>query len=337
MPKPTQCPIRLQVPVSLEPGNPAAGEFLGNVPTQPSARFFGVPFLKGTAQQITSIHLCPAMVHLATIRDGAELEVCNRLTFKTLDLGELSAARLLAFRPRAGAEEPIEMAIAGPMGKPDIARYDLAGASAMASLPLPGATAIQYSADGRFVAAGNGGGQVRVWHLGPGDPALVQEAFLDSRVESLAFHPEHPTVYATLASGALAEVDLAPSLAAPVLEALREKAPGVLFHLVTAGRQGYPIYLAGRDERVYVVDTATGDVYVFSPGVGPIISIQVLPNSGHLCVLGRHAVYLFSPVRSGQREHLALVCAFEETLYAAWELDQDAVLVFHAADGSGPS
>jgi hypothetical protein len=284
---------------------------------QPVARFFGVPFLKGSAREVTAIHLCPARVHLATIRDGAELEVCNRLTLEVLDLGDLARARLIAFRPRRDGEETIELAIAGPAGKPDIARYDLQGGRALAGLPFEGATAIQYSADGRFVAAGDPRGRVRVWHLGPGGPAPVLDADFDGQVASLAFHPEHPTLYGTLVSGAVAELELAPNLAAPVGAALRERAPGVLFDRVSVGPRGYPIYLAGRDERVYVVDTATGDLGVFSPGVGPIIGLQVLPASGHLCVVGQHSVYLLQPVGPGQGEH-----------------HQEAVLVFHAAEGA---
>jgi len=32
-----------------------------------------------------------------------------------------------------------------------------------------------------------------------------------------------------------------------------------------------------------------------------------------------------------QMEHLAMVCSFDEAVYAAWELDGDALLVFYAA------
>jgi hypothetical protein len=67
---------------------------------QPVARFFGVPFQKGLAREITAIHLCPSRVHLATIRDGSELDVYNRLTYQRLDLGERARARMVAFRPQ---------------------------------------------------------------------------------------------------------------------------------------------------------------------------------------------------------------------------------------------
>jgi len=319
-------------PTPLKPAIIARGTAL----TQPVARFFGVPFLKGLAREITAIHLCPAKIHLATIRDGVALEVCNRLTLRALDLGELAEARVIAFRPRMGDEEAIELAIAGPPGKADLARYDLQAGRPLAGLAFEGATAIHYSDDGRFIAAGNGLGRIQVWHLGPQGPSPAAEASFEARVESLAFHPEHPTLYATLASGALVEVDLAPSLAASAKAALEERAPGVPFHRVTAGRGGYALYVAGGDERVYVVDTATGEVGSFEPQVGPILSLQVLPASGHLCIVGPHAVYVLHPVGAGQQEHLALVCTFEERLYAAWELDRDAILVFHAPEGGHP-
>jgi len=316
------------------PPDPAGREVQAGTAAQPVARFFGVPFLKGLAQEVTAIHLCPAKVHLASIRDRSALTVYNRQTLKPVDLGENACARRVAFRPRAAGEEAIEMAIVGPLDKPEIARLDLQGGRWLASLPMAGASALQYSGDGRFVAAGDARGEVRVWLLGAGGPAQVLETRFEAQVESLAFHPEHPTLYATLANGALVETALAPSAAAPVGAALRERAPGVRFHAVCAGPSGYCIYLAGRDDRVYIVDTATGEAGAFSPKVGPITSLQVLPASGHLCVLGPRSVYLLHPEGPDQRDHLALVCPFDEPIYAAWELDQGAVLVFHAAEGS---
>lgn len=343
MPKSPRNPLKLATLTDpWDPGGaPAAAAPVFPVPapaapSQPVARFFGVPFLKGAAGEITTIHLCPERIHLAAIRDGSELQVSNRLTLQALDLGDLAIARMVAFRPRAGDAEATELAIAGPMDKADIARYDLRAGIPLAGLPFQGVTALQYSGDGRFVAAGNRTGKVRVWHLGPLGPAPVLEGAFGSQVESLAFHPEHPTVYATLASGALVELELAPGMAAPAGAALRERAPGVLFLRVAAGLCGYSIYLAGQDDRVYVVDTATGEVGFFSPQVGPIAGLQVLPASGLLCVVGLHSVYLLHPVGPCQREHLALVCPFEESVYAAWELDEGAVLVFHAVEGEWP-
>jgi len=309
-----------------------APEASGN-PPQPAARFFGVPFLKGT-REVTAIHLCPAMLHLATIHNGSELEVAHRLTYQALALGDLATARLIAFRPRALGDEAIELAIVGPPGKAAIARFELKGSRVLAGLPLTEVTAITYRFDGRFVAAGNRGGRVRVWHLGTDVPALVLEDGLEAPVEGLTFHPEHPTLYAILATGALRELALAPSLAAPVEAILRERASGVRFLRVCAGRFGYPIYLAGRDERVYVVDTATGEVGSFAPEVGPIQDLQILPASGHLCVVGRHSVYLAHAVGADPHDHLALVCGFAEPIYAAWELAPDAVLVFHAGEAA---
>lgn len=333
MTKPPRQPLKLAtIAGERESGDSREGP--GPVPPEgheaPSTiRVFGVPFMKGAAREVTSIHMCPSMIHLATIRDGFSLEVLNRLTMRSVDLGDLHVARLIAFRPRG---EGIELAIAGARDKPDLARYDLKTGRVLESLPLEAATAIQYSGDGRFVAAGSLEGRVKVWHLGAEGPRKVLETVFEAQVESLAFHPEHPTVYATLASGALVELALAPGLAAPVGAALRERAPGVLFHRVASGRWGYPIYLAGRDHRVYMVDTVTGEVGVLSPKVGPITGLQVLPTSGHLCVLGPHTVFILPPPDPKRREHLAQVCAFEETVYAAWELEHDAMLVFHASD-----
>ena len=340
MPKPTRIPLRLAtIPAPREPWETpapasasAAPEVRSIPPTQPVARFFGVPFLKGGAREVTAIHLCPERVHLATIRDGSELEVSNRLTLRRLDLGGLTFARMIAFRPGQGSGAPIELAIVGPADKPEIARYDVQAGQPLAGLPLQGVTALAYSCDGRFVAAGNYDGKVKVWLLGAGDPTPVQSGVFEAQVESLAFHAEHPTVYATLANGALVQLELAPSPAVDAVRALRQSAPGVLVHRVTAGRWGYSIYLAGWDDRVYVLDTATGEVGLFSPNVGPITGLQILPASGHLCVLGPRAVYLINPVGPNQQEHLALVCPFDDPIYAAWELDGDAVLVFHAAE-----
>ena len=327
------CPEQEPACAPPEPASRAAKA----TPPQPVARFFGVPFLKGGAREITAIQLCPAMVHLATIRDGAHLEVANRLTFRSVDLGDLALARSIAFRPRAQGEDTLELAIVGAPDRPEIARFDIGAGRALAGLPLQEANLVQYSGDGRFVAAGSRTGEVRVWLLGAQGPVRVLEDHLGGQVESLAFHPEHPTLYATLDSGELAELELAPSQAATASVALRQRAPGARFHQVAAGRRGFPIYLAGRDDRVYVVDTATGDVGVFAPQVDRITSLQVLPASGHLCVVGEHAVYLLESVGSAQREHLALLCPFEEQVYAAWELDAGAVLVFHAAEEPDPT
>lgn len=341
MPKPKRTPLKLAtIPAPLEPWEPPAPtsgcappEVRSFPPRQPVARFFGVPFLKGGAREVTAIHLCPERIHLATIRDGSELEVSNRLTLSRLDLGDLTFARMIAFRPGQGSGTATELAIVGPPDKPEIARYDVQAGQPLAGLPLQAVTALAYSCDGRFVAAGSRDGRIQVWLLGP-DPTLVQSGDFKAQVESLAFHAEHPTVYATLATGALVQLELAPSPAVDAVQALRQSAPGVLVHRVTTGRRGYSIYLAGRDDRVYVLDTATGEVGLFSPNVGPINGLQVLPASGHLCVLGPRSVYLIDPVGPGQQEHLALVCPFDDPIYAAWELDGDAVLVFHAAEGA---
>lgn len=313
--------------------SPGASLDAGQVPAPPPvARFFGVPFLKGAAREVSAIHLCPAVIHLATIRDGWDLEVANRRTLTQIELGDLRVARHVAFRPRLPGSQALELAIVGPLDKPEIARMDLGTGDLLPGLPLAEVTALQYSFDGRFLCAGNREGRVRVWLLAPEGPLRVQEADLGAQVESLTFHPEHPTVYAVLATGALAEVRLAPSPAPPVEPALRERAPGALFHRVTAGPSGYPIYLAGWDERVYVVDTATSEVGAFSPRVGPIHDLQVLPAGGSLCVAGPHAIYLLRAVGPLQREHNALLCEFQERIYAVRELDREAVLVFHSVE-----
>ena len=319
-----------------DPANwpPPAGEApRPPVPAQPVARFFGVPFLKGLAREITSIQLCPFTRHLAVIRDGSELEVANRLTLEVLHLGDLATARLIAFRPRQIGEDTTELAIVGPLAKGEIARLDLQRGTRMPGLDLDAVTALQYSCDGRFVAAGNERGQVKVWHLGPGRQTRILEAGLKARIESLAFHPDNHALYAILDSGALAELGLNLGQTPTALAILGEKAPGVRFHRVSAGQHGNFIYLAAGDDCVYVLDTGNGGVGVIAPEVGPISGLQVLPASGHLCVLGRHAVYLAAPVGPGQKEHLALVCPFEQPIYAACELDHGAMLVFHATDG----
>ena len=300
---------------------------------QPVARFFGVPFLKGLAREITSIQLCPFTRHLAVIRDGSELEVANRLTLEVLHLGDLATARLIAFRPRRIGEDTTELAIVGPMAKREIARMDLQRGTLMPGLDLDAVTALQYSGSGCFVAAGNERGQVKVWHLGPGRRTQILEAELKARIDSLAFHPDNHALYAILDSGALAELELTLGQTPSAVAALDERAPGVRFHRVAAGQRGNFIYLAAGDDCVYALDTGNGEVGVITPGVGPISGLQVLPASGHLCVLGRHAVYIAAPVGPGQKEHLALVCPFEQPIYAACELDQDAMLVFHATDG----
>ncbi|BDU74452.1 WD40 repeat domain-containing protein [Mesoterricola silvestris] len=337
MTKPTRIPPKqATLPVLPEPLEaPAAARTAPGVrplaPSQPVMRFFGVPFLKGRAGEITAIHLCPERIHLAVIRDGRELDVSNRLTMRSLDLGGLASARMIAFRP--GREGPsTELAIAGAPPTPAIARFNLQAGRSLPGFALPEVTALAYSGDGRFFAAGNRHGRLKVWLLGEGEPLAVQEGRFGAPVESLAFHGEHPTVYGTLASGALVQVALAPSPAVDAGLALRKEVPGTRVRQVAAGRRGYSIYLAGRDDRVYVLDTATGEVGLFSPNVGPIADLQVLPASGHLCVLGPRSVYLIHPVGPDQGEHLALVCPFDDPLYAAWELDRDAVLVFHAAD-----
>jgi hypothetical protein len=225
----------------------------------------------------------------------------------------------------------MKIAIVGPLDQEEIVRWDLGSHRPLESLPFTGASAVAYSGDGRFVAAGDLEGRVRAWHLGSGGPRPVLEASAGAQVVSMVFHPEHPTLYATLATGALVALALAPSPAAPVVESLRERAAGALFQQVAVGPRGYGLYLAGCDESVYVVDTATGEVGAFDPGVGPIVGLQVLPTSGNLCVLGRHAVYLARAVGPACTAHTALVCAFEEAVYSAWELDGEAVLVFHAA------
>ncbi|WP_306598930.1 WD40 repeat domain-containing protein [Geothrix sp. 21YS21S-2] len=342
MPKPKRIPLKLATlpapRASWESPAPAAPSAPPEVrsfpPTQPVARFFGVPFLKGGAREVTAIHLCPERVHLATIRDGSKLEVSNRLTLSRLELGGLTFARMIAFRPRQGTGTSIELAIVGPPDQPEITRFDVQAGQPLAGLPLQAVTALAYSCDGRFAAAGNRDGKVQVWLLGPGHPTPVLSAGFEAQVESLAFHAEHPTVYATLATGALVQLELAPSPAVDAVQALRHSAPGVLVHRVTTGRRGYSIYLAGRDDQVYVLDTATGEVGLFSPNVGPITGLQILPASGHLCVLGPRSVYLIDPVGPSQQEHLALVCPFDDPIYAAWELDGEAVLVFHAAEGA---
>lgn len=320
-----------------DPGPQAPSAFARVLPSPPVMRFFGVPFLKGPAREVTAIHLCPERVHLASIRDGWDLEVANRLTLQPLDLGDLGNARLIAFRPRAGALGVNELAIVGPLDKEEIARCDVRTGRLLEGLTLTGVTALAYGPDGRFVAAGDRDGRIRVWLLGPEHALQVMDARFDAQVESLAFHPEHPTVYGILASGRLAEVSLAPSPAASAADALRERAPGVAFSDIAAGSRGFPIYLAGDDERVYVVDTISGDVGAFAPKVGPITGLQVLPTSGHLCVRGRRSVYLLPAVGPTQREHLALVCPFEAPVYAAWELGKDALLVFHAAEADVPA
>jgi hypothetical protein len=335
MHQPTQPPLNraagdgFPIPELAPPPQAHAVTRVEAASTLPTVRFFGVPFMKGLAREVTAIHLCPAMVHLATILDGSELAVSNRLTLRPLDLGGLTRARSIAFRPRPEGSEAIELAIIPPAGK-TIARHDLQAGRAMPGLPLEAATAIRYSGDGRFVAAGNEAGRVRAWLLGPEGPTLVLEDLFAAEVRSLAFHPEHPTLYATLATGALVETQLAPSPAASVVAALQERAPGARMLQAATGRSGYALYLAGQDDRVYVVDTATGEIGVFSPKVGPILDLKVLPASGHLCVQGRHSVYLVHAVGTSPEEHLALVCTFEEPIYAAWELDPDVVLVFRA-------
>jgi hypothetical protein len=297
----------------------------------PKMRFFGVPFLRGTAREINAIHLCPSRIHLASIRDGSELQVSNRLTFKSLPLGEWSDARLVAFRPGLDLGSG-ELAIAGPLDRPGILRFDIRGEKPLEVLACAGVSALHYSSDGRFLAAGTREGGLRVWHLGPDGAAQVGRADFDAQVESLVFHPEHPTVYATLASGALVRLELAPGLAAPVEEALNERAPGARFQRVAAGPAGYPIYLAGRDHRVYVVDTATGETGAFDPEVGPILGLEVLHS--HLCVWGPNTVYLTHAVGPATTEHLALVCGFDAPIYGVSELPPDCLLVFHAAEGA---
>lgn len=322
-------------PVPGAPGTPvraAALEPPSLPPVQPVARFFGVPFLKGSAREVTAIHLCPERVHLATIRDGTALEVSNRLTLGRVDLGGLTCARMIAFRPGQPNAASTELAIVGAPDTPEIARFDLKAGSRLAGLPIQGVTALAYSSDGRFLAAGTGTGAIRTWLLGPGDPTPLRSGAFEAQVESLAFHGEHPTLYATLATGALVQLELAPGPAVDAAHALRRCAPGARAHRVAAGPRGYNLYLAGRDDRVYVLDTLTGEVGLFSPGVGPITGLQVLPASGHLCVLGPRSVYIVDAVGPGQREHLALVCPFQAPVYAAWELDGDALLVFHAGE-----
>jgi hypothetical protein len=331
MTKPTRPKRTLVAPVAEPLAEEQAMTPEEALPALPAARFFGVPFLKGLAQAVTAIHLCPERVYLASIRDGSDLQVANRLTRQILDLGELACASMVAFRPRVRGVEAVELAMVGPEGRGHLVRYDLQGGRSLPGLPFQAATALQYSADGQFVAAGSRTGQVRVWHLGPEGPVTVLEASVKAEVESLAFQSEHPTLYAVLVTGALVELPLAPGLAASAVAALEERAPGVRFLRVTAGRNGYPIYLAGQDQQIYVVDTATGAVGVFAPNVGPITSLQVLPASGHLCVTGLHAVYVLKPVGAGPEQHLGLLCPFDEPIYAAWELGRDTVLVFHAA------
>ncbi|GEM_PF-5002779 len=298
-------------------------------PSQPVMRFFGVPFLKGLGSAFTAIELCPFLRHLATIRDGVELEVANRVTLQPFDLGDLAEAHHIAFRPRQKGDDLVELAIAGP--RPEIARLDLRDGSELPGLPLANVTSMAYSGDGRFVAAGSRQGRIRAWHLGSEGPNLVLEADLEDPIASLAFHPEDPTLYGTLASGAPLELELAPSLAASAVAALRERAPGVPFRQVATGRSGYLLYLAGADDHVYALDTVTAEVGVINPGVGPIAGLQVLPLSGYLCVHGPHAVYVAHPVGPGHQDHVALRCSFEEAIFAASELDRDAVLVFHDA------
>lgn len=320
-------------PLPAAPASPAGALYgePGPAPLQPTARFFGVPFLRGAAAEVTAIHLCPERVHLATIRDGHLLEVANRLTLKGLDLGDLADAHRIAFRPESPGGTT-ELAIVGPAGKPDIARLDVAHNRRLPSLTFAGATALGYRHDGKFIAAGDAQGRVRVWHLGGDRPTLVLAEEVGAGVISLAFQAEHPTLYATLADGSLAEVALAPCQAAPAAQALAERAPGMGYDRIASGRSGYSIYLAGRDQRVYVVDTATGEVGVFAPRVGPVLDLRVLDASGYLAVLGTRSVYLLHTVGPTHKEHLALVCPFEEQLYALWELERDLLLVFHAAD-----
>jgi hypothetical protein len=294
----------------------------------PRARFFSVPFLKGLAREVTSIHLDPSTIHLATIRDGSTLDVANRLTLARLPLGGVTAARVAAFRPLQPGRDTIELAVAGAVGHPGIARFNLSREAVLPGLPMEGVASLQYSPDGRFLGAGGRGGELNVWLMGPETPLRVHAANLGVQVESLAFHPEHPTLYAVLATGALVEVPLAPSPAAPVAEALRRA--GAFFYRVAAGARGFALFLAGWDEQVYVADTATGEVGNFAPRVGPIQDLQVLPASGHLLVTGHHAVYLLGVDGTPAGTCEALLCDFPERIYAVQELAPDAILVFHA-------
>ncbi len=291
---------------------------------------------------ITALHLCPARVHLAVIRDGCGLDVYNRLTLRALDLGGEVQARAVAFRPDpceaagAGPSPRTELVLLGPAGRDDLRRLDLQDGRELPRLACPGASAVQYSGDGRFLAVGGTGGKVQVWHLDAAGlrPERVLDLSCGAAIQALAFHAEHPTLYGLLEGGRLAAFELAPSPAAPLAELLASRAPDVSFTHLAAGPGGFALHLAGADGRVYVADTATGEVGCFDPEVGAILDLQVLPTSGCLCVRGAHAVYVAPPLLPGQGEHLGLHCPFDQRTYAAWELGADALLVFHAGEAA---
>jgi len=324
--KTARCPMRT---VAL--GGESGPEAQASPPVPLPFRFLGVPFLEGPGPAVAAIHLCPARVHLGVVREGGGLELYNRLELAALDLEDAGRGRSLRFRPAIN-NSIAEVALLGPEGAPVLSRWDLGNGCRLPSLPFQGASVLEYSLDGRFLAAGGEGGLLQVWHLGGEAATTVLRLECGARVEALCFHPEHPTLYALLEGGVPAAFELAPGHAASVPLVLVEQAPGVGFTHLAAGPGSYALHLAGDDGRVYVVDTVTGDVGAFHPEVGPILGLEVLPSSGCLCVRGRRSVYL-APSRLAVRgEHLALRCPFACPLYAAWELGRDALLVFHAAE-----
>jgi hypothetical protein len=295
------------------------------MPTQPEARFFGVPLMTGSMSEFTSVALCPEARHFATIGDSSKLTVADRITMRRFQLGSLTHARQVAFRPKNDGDA-IEMAIVGALGESYIQRLNLRNEQLLESLPMGAATAVAYSRGGRFLAAGNINGLVRVWRFD--DDKVVQVAERDFLVEvsSLAFNPNSSAVYATL-SGQAVELPLRSSVSGVMERAL--DGAKTAYRMVAGAAQGDFVYFVAEDV-VHVYDTASGEVGVIAPNVGRIAGIEVFPNSGHLCIYGERVVYVSHPVGPKSPKHLSLRSEFDARIYAVRELDSGVALVFHA-------
>lgn len=299
---------------------------------QPKARFFPVPMLKGIAQELSSVTISTDSRYMSTVADRSRLVVQDRITLKKMELGNVGLVRQALFRPQNSHDDIVEMAIVGDIDALSVIRLNVLDGSRLDELPMNAVTAIAYSKDSRYIAAGNAAGVVRVWHLGDdatGKPSLVAEGRTSAQVTSLAFHALNHTVYATIFGGSAAELKIRGSKAISVAEALAKHEVPLNLKQVATGIRGNNVYFAGTDGQIYIVDSVTGKVGARSPNVGNIRSVDVFSTSGHLCVVGETAVYIGHDVGPDAGEQLALHCPFEETVIGAAELDSDAVLVFH--------
>ena len=307
---------------------PQAENGAGNT-EQPRARFFPVPLLKGLASELSAVILSPERRYMGTIADKSRLVVYDRLTVTRMDLGKIGLVRQAQFRPQNIHDEICELAVVGDIDSLSIQRINVLDGSRLEELPMNATTAIAYSKDSRYFAAGNVNGLVRVWRLAEDKVSLLAEGKLSAQITSLAFHSANHSLYATVFGGTAGELKITASPAKSAVQALTDHGVPHNLKQVATGIRGDNVYFVGSDGQIYAVCSKSGEVGVISPNIGAIKAVDVFSTSGHLCAVGENTVYIAHAAGPKTGKHLTLHCRFDEDIIGVAELDDDAVLVFH--------